>query len=150
MPLGPTNSNWARLHEVLAALATDCGGVCSFVVDQGNGLWCAGIPGMPSLVATTKEDEYADRFYTSVIAPNANELRRGKRIEVVQLTGDDRYVGVSFAAIYMLVVWFERDFEPFTVRTKVRDAAPIVEELVMRLPPEGGGGGHRAAKAKRG
>lgn len=149
MALGPSNPTWAKLHESLASLANDCGGACAFVLDEGNGLWCVGVPGVPNYAATYDEDRYANRFYADVVLPRENDLRKGKRIEAVKTEGTDRYAAISFAAIYMLVVWFDGPFEPFAVRAKMRHALPIIEALVLRLPPSGGPGADEAAGKMR-
>jgi hypothetical protein len=116
VPLGPHNVVWSKLYQALAGLAAACGGAFAFVIDEGNGLWCVGLPHSTPTTATTQEDRAADRFYKSEIVPRLPGLRRGSRLDIVKIDGDDRYAAVSFAGIYAVVVWFEAAFEPGLVR----------------------------------
>ena len=137
MALGRDNPTWKQLFDVLAKLASDCGGVFAFVVDEGNGLWCVGIPTPPQAIAYHAE-ELADGFYRDVVAPRMGELRRGGKIDTAKLEDPAQYVALSFASIYVAVVWFDGDFDPFTARMKTRRALPIIESLIVALPPPGG------------
>jgi hypothetical protein len=58
--------------------------------------------------------------------------------KVGETEGDDRYAAISFAGIYMLVVWFDAAFGPSMTRAKVRRAVPMIESLVLQLPPSDG------------
>ena len=129
--LGPTNAAWAKLHEVLSQLAHASGGDFAFVVDEGNGLWCVA----PS---STDADRKADRFYANEIHPRMHDLRHGVPLDIAKTEGDDRYVAISFASIYVVVVWFDRDFVPPLVRARVRRALPEIEALTLALPPPTG------------
>src|SRR5450631_2177222 len=138
MPLGPTNPAWKKLEEVLCALARECGGAFAFVVDEGNGLWCVGPAGDSSDIPAAQDS--ANRFYRDVVVPQMKGLRRGSHLDMAQLDGDDRYVAISFAGIYVLVVWFKGAFEAPLVRARMRRALPGIEALVLSLPPLGGPG----------
>jgi hypothetical protein len=115
------------------------------VLDEGNGLWCVGIPGLEPTGSTREEDRAADRFYTKEVVPRMAAMRRGSRIQVVRATGDDRYVALSFAGIYMVVVWFDAPLEPFPVLSKIRAALDEIEALTVSLPPSGGPGANDGA-----
>jgi hypothetical protein len=65
-------------------------------------------------------------------------MRRGAKIDVAKVEGDDRYVALSFATIYVLVVWFNAAFEAPLVRARMRRVLPSIEALVVDLPPDGG------------
>lgn len=127
-----------KLYEALAELAAACGGPFAFVIDAGNGLWCAAYPGRPPITITPRADEAADRFYAAEIVPREAEMRHGAKLDVVKVHGDDRYAAISFAAIYVVVVWFDGDFNPWLVRARIREALPRIEKLVLALPPSGG------------
>ena len=138
MRLGPDHPTWKLLYEALAGLAARCGASFSFVLDEGNGLWCVGIPNVTPTTATSGEDRAADRFYRDEIVPRAASLRRGVPIDLANVEGKDRYVARSFAGIYAVVVWFDDDFEPDLVRARIRRAIPEIQALTLALPPSGG------------
>ncbi len=139
MALGRDDVTWTKLYEALAALARACGGTFAFVLDEGNGLWCVGLSDAPPTTATHDEDRAADRFYRAEIVPQMTTLRRGLSLDIVRTDGDC-YAALSFASIYVLVVWFERAFESTLVRARMRRALPIIEALTLALPPSGGPG----------
>jgi hypothetical protein len=140
VPLGPAHAVWNKLYASLADLARACSGAFAFVLDEGNGLWCVGLPGTPPTGGTRDQDRAADRFYRDEMVPRLKSLRRGAPIHLAKVDGDDRYVAQSFAGIYMLVVWFDGPLDPFLVRAKIREALPGIEALVVALPPQGGPG----------
>jgi hypothetical protein len=146
--LGPSHPVWAKLYETLAQLASDCGGTFAFVLDEGNGLWCVGIPGASPMGSTPDEDRAADRFYAAEIVPRMDKMRRGEAFELVHVDGQDRYAAASFASMYVAVVWFEGEFDPFGARTKLRRALPQIEKLTLALPPPEGPSAGEGAKAR--
>jgi hypothetical protein len=139
--LGVDQPVWKKLYEELSSLAATSGGAFAFVLDEGNGLWCVGVPNREPMSQTFEENRAADRFYAAEVASLADSLRRGGRIDVAKVDGDDRYVALSFATIYVLVVWFKGDFEVPLVRARMRRVLPNIEALVIDLPPDGGAGG---------
>lgn len=145
MALGPDDPTWTKLYVALASLAAACGGTFAFVIDEGNGLWCVGLADSGPTTSTTHEDRAADRFYQSEMVPRLAGLRRGARMVVAKVDGDDRYVAMSFAGIYAVVVWLDRAFEPALVRARIRRALPEIESLTLSLPPSGGPGTDEAA-----
>jgi hypothetical protein len=147
VPLGPHDPYWKKLYEVLAELSRTAGGAFAYVIDDGNALWCAASPGVEPTTKTDKADRAADRFYAKEIVPRIVAMRRGKPFDVAKVDGDDRYVGVSFAGIYVVVVGFEGDFDAALVRARIRRALPAIEALTLDLPPpEGPVGGERGGK----
>ncbi len=140
MKLGADHPVWKKLYEELSALAAAAGGAFAFVVDEGNGLWCVGLPNREPMTQTFEENRAAHRFYVAEVAPIADGMRRGAKIDVAKVDGDDRYVAISFATIYVLVVWFKGGFEPPLVRARMRRVLPNIEALVVDLPPDGGPG----------
>ena len=138
--LGPDNPTWRKLYGALASLAAKCGGAFAFVIDEGNGLWCIGLPDSGPTTVTMPEDRAAARFYQSEMVPRLRAMRRGTRFEVAKTDGDDCYVGASFAGIYAVVVWFDEAFDPTFVRLLLRRALPAIEALTLALPPSGGPG----------
>jgi len=143
--LGVGHPVWKKLYEELSGLAASSGGAFAFVLDEGNGLWCVGVPNREPMTQTFDENRAADRFYAAEVAPLADAMRRGGRIDVAKMDGDDRYVALSFATIYVLVVWFKGEFEAPLVRARMRRVLPNIEALVVDLPPDGGPGGTSGA-----
>jgi hypothetical protein len=147
--LGPDNPTWKKLYETLAALALACRAPFAFVIDRGNGLWCVGLADSGPTTSTTHEDRAADRFFESEMASRPGEMRRRSRLDVAKVDGDDRYVAVSFAEIYVLVVWFDRAFETALIRARIRRALPEIEALTLALPPSDDPGSDAGAKKAR-
>lgn len=125
----PTSTPGFRtLSVVLLELADACGATGAVVIDEGNGLWCMSHPGL---------EKAADAFYREEIATRPEvQLKKGKPLHVVRDRPPEHfYVAESFASIYVLIVFFDREFDPFTARTRLRSALPRIEALVLSLPP---------------
>jgi hypothetical protein len=149
MGIGPDDPTWRKLYDALAKLATESGGTFAFVLDEGNGLWCVGIPNEEATTFTREQDRAADRFYQAEVVPRASALRKGSRLVLSKIDGDDRYAAQSFAGIYVLVVWFEGAFAETFVHARMRRVLPEIEALTLALPPSGGPGRHRGAMKAR-
>lgn len=154
MALGPHHATWKALYDALGALATACGGSFAFVVDEGNGLWCVGVPALAPTTVTPHADEAADRFYRAEIVPRMTTMTRGHKFEVVRSFVDvnvssDHYFAQSFANIYALVVWFESVFDVKKTREAVQRSLPRIEALVLELPPSGPGGAGEGRASQR-
>lgn len=152
MVLGPGHPTWRALHEKLATLAGVSDSAFAFVLDEGNGLWCVAVPGEASHGSTPTQDKAAERFYAAEIVPRMSSMRRGVAFVVVKTGGEDRYVAVSFAAIYVVVLWFEKDLserDVSNIRVHLRHALPEIERLTLLLPPSGGPGTDRGAMKMR-
>jgi hypothetical protein len=143
VPLGPHVPTRRKLYDALATLARACGGTFAFVLDEGNGLWCVGLPDSPTTL-TTNPNRAADRFYRDVMVPRL-AVKPRTRLNAVKAEGDERYVAKSFATIYAVVVWFDGPFQPEVVRARIRRALPEIEALTLALPPRGGPGGDEGA-----
>lgn len=116
------------LVAALGELVEEAEASGAVVLDDGNGLWCTS--GAQFAAA-------ADRFYREEIATKPEvQLRRGTGLHLVRTTPPNHaYVAESFASIYVLVLFFDREFDPFTNRNRVRDALPRIERLTLALPP---------------
>jgi hypothetical protein len=145
MALGPADATWAALYDALAALAKGCGGAFAFVIDEGNGLWCVGLPDVAPTTMTSGENAAADRFYRAEIVERASALRKGGKLDIAKTDGEDRYAAISFAGIYAVVVWFDDAFGPALVKARIRRALPNIERLTLSLPPSGGPGADEGA-----
>lgn len=152
MALGPSHPTWLALYDALAKLAGACDGTFAFVLDEGNGLWCVGIANTPATPSTPMQDRAADRFYRAEVVPRMASMRRGIKLDVAVPAGDDRYVAISFAAIYAVVVWFDRDLADLEVaraRAAMKRALAGIESLTLALPPSGGPGTDEGAMKVR-
>jgi hypothetical protein len=83
------------------------------------------------------------------MVPRLAAIQRGTRLDVAKTHGDDRYVALSFAGIYAVVVWFHAAFDPAVVRARIRRALPEIESLTLALPPSGGPGFDEGAQQVR-
>lgn len=122
------NAAWRMLNAALGDLVIETGAAGAAVLDDGNGLWCTSHPGL---------DARADRFYREEIATHPEvKLRRGVGFHLVRTTPPDHaYIAESFSSIYVLVLFFDADFDPFTNRTLLKSALPRVERLTLAIPP---------------
>ena len=146
MTLGPGHPTWTALYDALAELALACGGSFAFVLDEGNGLWCVGIADEAPTTNTLHANRFADRFYGAEVVPRLDSIRRGVSWEAIRTEPKDRYVALSFAGIYVLVVAFDTEVQPQMVRARMRRALPAIEALTLALPPSGGPGSEAAAR----
>jgi hypothetical protein len=136
------NDAHKQLAVALRDLVDASGGYFAAVVDEGNGLWCIAPP-------TRGGDQAADRFYRFEIAPRARAMRRGARLSVRKLSGGERYIAESFAAIYVVVVWFSDEFAVDVAGDLLRRALPKIEALTLALPPHDGPGADGGARKMR-
>jgi len=138
-------TEWEPLVRALRRLATSSHGSLAFVVDTGNILWCAA----PSLArepqGAMKENLAATEVYEAEIEPRIAPLRRGERFNTSRDESGARYYACSFAATYVLAVWFEEPFDLAVVAAEVERALPKIKELVLGLPPLGGPGSDAGA-----
>jgi hypothetical protein len=140
---GTSTPGSRALQDALVELANACNATGAVVIDEGNGLWCMSHWGF---------EQAADTFYREEIATRPEvQLKKGRPLHVVRdRPPEHAYVAESFASIYVLIVFFDREFDPFTTRTHVRTALPRIEALVLAMPPpfgpdEGAGAGKARA-----
>ena len=67
--------------------------------------------------------------------PETGTLHKGGHVHVTVNDAGFGYVARSFAAIYVLVVVYDRPFDELGAERAVRAALPAVERLVVALPP---------------
>jgi len=84
-----------------------------------------------------------DQFFRTEVAPNIKALLHGQRLSIHETSGSLRYVAESFAALYVIALWLEAEFDTELVRARIRLALPLLEALTLAVPPfdgpEGGG-----------
>jgi hypothetical protein len=128
------------LTLALAELVRECGATLGAIVDESSVVWC-------TAPASTNAQEIVDAFFRAEIAPNAKALRQGHRLSVHQASGPQRYVAESFAALYVIALWLEAEFDTEFVRARIRLALPKIEALTLAVPPfDGPEGGEGAQK----
>jgi hypothetical protein len=124
------------LTRALAELVRDCDATLGAIVDESSVVWCT---------APAREDAQATvgDFFRTEIAPNIKALLHGHRLSIHRAEGPHRYVAESFAAVYVIALWLEAEFDTEFVRARIRLALPRIEALTLAVPPfdgpEGGG-----------
>ena len=101
------------------------------------------------LETNAEVDKLADDFYRAQISPRRHSLARGERLDYVQyglrVTGADvarfraglpyTIFALSFANIYVLVMWIRGVYDERAVRAEMQRSLPRVEALTVSLPP---------------
>lgn len=67
--------------------------------------------------------------------PETGTLHRGGHVHVTVNEPEFGYVARSFAAIYVLIVVYDRPFDELLAKRAVLAALPAIERLVVALPP---------------
>ena len=138
--LGPHHPVWRKLYEALKKFATHCDGEFASVMDVGGVPWCIAPAQLPAGLDPLEGLRAAKRFYEIELVPRMAILRRGQRVHIAKDEGADRYVAVSFAGIYVVVVWFDEEVETAYMRPKILRMLPEIQSLTLALPPWPGPG----------
>jgi hypothetical protein len=129
MRFGPGLEQWDRLSNALDRLADATGARFAVVMDESNDLWCWSR-------GLSRDDEAPFLLLERALATTDTALRRGGRIDAVKLSPD--FAARSFAAIYLVILSFDRLGDPFRVRGAIAEALPEIETLTLDLPPPAG------------
>jgi len=129
MRFGPGLPEWDQLHDALDRLADTTGARFAVVMDESNDLWCWSR-------GLGQDDEAPFLLLELALATTKKPLRRGGRIDVVKSSPD--FAARSFAAIYLVILSFDRVGDPSEFRKKIADALPEIEALTIDLPPPDG------------
>ena len=128
------------LTLALAELVRDCAATLGAIVDESSVVWC-------TVPASATAQALVDQFFRTEIEPNIKSLLHGHRLSIHQASGPQRYVAESFAALYVVAVWLDEEFDTEFVRARIRLALPRIEALTLAVPPfdgpEGGGGAQK-------
>lgn len=128
------------LTRALFELVRESGATFGAIVDESSVVWCV-VP------ASSEASALVDQFFRTEIAPNTKALLHGHRLSIHQGEGPRRYVAESFAALYVIVLWLDAEFDTEFVRARIRLALPKLEALTLAVPPfDGPEGGGRAQK----
>lgn len=134
MPLGPTVPQWLALADELVALCDRTGARQAVVMDAFNDLWCRASP---------LEDQQAAFDALARALDSADKpLRAGGRVDLAE--ADVR--AVSFAAVYVLLLFFDGAYRAAWVTAAIRRALPTIESLTTSLPPPDGTGPDAVAR----
>ena len=129
------------LTLALAELVRDCAATLGAIVDESSVVWC-------TVPASATAQGVVDDFFRTEVAPNIKALLHGQRLSIHQASGPHRYVAESFAALYVIAVWLEEEFDTEFVRARIRLALPRLEALILAVPPfdgpEGSGGAQQS------
>ena len=131
------------LTLALAELVRDCGATLGAIVDESSVVWC-------TAPASETAKETVDWFFRTEIAPNIKTLLHGHRLSIHRATGPHRYVAESFAALYVIALWLEEEFDTDFVRARIRLALPKIEALTLAVPPFDGPDGSGGAQKRYG
>jgi len=136
----PPSPELEALTLALAELVRECGATLGSIVDESSVVWC-------TVPASADAQAIVDAFFQAEIAPNSKALRQGHRLSIHQASGPHRYVAESFAALYVIALWLEAEFDTDFVRARIRLALPKIEALTLAVPPfDGPEGGEGAQK----
>lgn len=67
--------------------------------------------------------------------PDLAAMRKGKHLRYVARGGEAPLLATSFASIYLLVLAFEAPFDELRAERAMTESLPVVERLVLALPP---------------
>jgi hypothetical protein len=67
--------------------------------------------------------------------PILDQLHRGAHLAHAERSEGFGFVARSFAAIYVLVLVFDKAYDELRVERALRDGLPVIERLVLALPP---------------
>ena len=145
------------LHAALTWLAERAHAVDALVVDaQSPVIWGAASDGAgPSLgpqpknvvhldpAARTKASQappppptHAERAIEAVRAiPSVAHLHKGGHLHATVREADLGFIARSFATIYVLVLVFDKAFDELRAERAATQALPVIERLVLALPP---------------
>lgn len=147
------------LHEELGALADTAGAIDAVVIDASSKVtWGAarGDSTAPTLPVELAEVIHLDRAVRPIRAKQARPrpttgidaavgrlrsggalegLAGGKALSIGERDGTPPFVARSFATIYVLVLVFDAPFDELRVERALQARMPIVERLVVALPP---------------
>ncbi|HET7541186.1 MAG TPA: hypothetical protein VFK05_15015 [Polyangiaceae bacterium] len=131
------------LTLALLELVQGCGATLGAIVDESSVVWCM-VP------ASSEGEAIVDQFFRTEIAPNTKSLLHGHRLSIHQTSGSLRYVAESFAALYVIALWLQAEFDTELVRARIRLALPKIEALTLAVPPFDGPDGSGGAQKRYG
>lgn len=137
MALGPSVPAWRALADELATLCDRTGARQAVVMDAFNDLWCRASP--------LRDPQEAFDALARAIDSAKKPLRAGGRVDLTEA----HVRAVSFAAVYVLLLFFDGEYQPAWVNAAVRRALPTIESLTTSLPPPEGTDPHAEARAQR-
>ncbi len=109
-------------RDLIAALALEDD------ADEGSTSVPPPAPGSPAPLVKRAVDEVR-------AMPVTGALHRGAHLAHAVRRPDFGYIARSFAAIYVLIVVFDRAYDEIRAERAVRDGLPVIERLVLALPP---------------
>jgi hypothetical protein len=127
IPLNPeSRARIARIHDSHRDLIAAIGGVDE--EDEGERTSAPPPPGAPSPLTTRAVAEIRAMPATAM-------LHRGGHLAFNRREEHYGVVARSFAAIYVLILVFDKAFDMIRAERALREGLPVVERLVLALPP---------------
>lgn len=137
MPLGPSVPQWQALADELAGLCERTGARNAVVMDAFNDLWCRAKP--------LRNQQEAFDVLARALDSSGKPLKAGGRVNLT----DAEVRAVSFAAVYVLILFFDGNYQPAWVNAAVRRTLPTIESLTTSLPPPDGTDPRAVARGER-
>ncbi len=132
MPVGPEVPEFRELSATLERLTLASGSINAAVLDAWYELWCR------ARVLSFHDQDLVISILRRALASTDKPLAQGGRVHWVDAQGDPPAFVVSFAGVYMLLLWFTEPFSELAVRRAVHQALPAIEALTVALPPPDG------------
>ena len=121
---------WAALAAALAGLVKETDATNAVVADSTENVWCRAVE------MNAQEVIGLDALFALAMASASAPLAQGGRIRLVRVEESPYLFAFSFAAIYLLLLWFETPFETSRVDTLVRRRIREIERLTLALLPD--------------
>jgi hypothetical protein len=132
MPLGPGVPEFRDLCAALERLSSASGAVNAVVLDTWYELWCR------ARVLSFHDQDLVISILRRALGSTDKPLQQGGRVHWVDPEGDPPSYAVSFAGVYVLVLWFDGPLRELGVRRAVNQAMPTIQALTIALPPPDG------------
>jgi hypothetical protein len=130
MPISRDDSHWAALARALAALAREIGAANAVVADVSENLWCRAVD------VSESEMDALDQMFALAMSTASAPLQRGGHVNLVHDSAEPFVCAVSFAGIYLLLVWFKKPFGATLATAAIKKRLPEIERLTVSLPPD--------------
>jgi hypothetical protein len=132
MPLGPEVPEFRELCATLERVTLASGSANAVVLDAWYEFWCR------ARVLSFHDQDLVISILRRALASADKPLQQGGRIHWTDTEGDPPSFAVSFAGVYVLVLWFGEAYSELAVRRAVHQALPAIEALMIALPPPQG------------
>lgn len=127
MAIRQDDPTWAALATALEKLVVEINAVNAIVADASQNLCRA-------TEMNTYETVGVDRMWRLAMSSAAVPLTEGGQISFSQCQTDPYMYAVSYANVYLLIVWFKGTFTLDRIAAIIAQRLPEVERLTANLP----------------